>query len=173
MSNQTASQLTSLIERARKVLHYEQRGNHQDRIVRGGLELFAVHWAEEASAFCKAAGLDLKPVYRFTEYLESYRKQDPMQRAASLRAALSILNELDSNGHHEKADDPERPRGSSSYTEKEKPSYSRGDREGRPGNDNAPTRPAQSESNNPIRLEAGMTANHASLTLLSADVTAV
>src|SRR5579859_8259881 len=88
MSNQTASQLTTLVERARKVLHYEQRGNHQDKVVTGGLELFVVHWAEEASAICKEAGLDLKPVYRFTEHLEGYRQQDPMQRAASLRAAL-------------------------------------------------------------------------------------
>src|ERR1700680_1356088 len=98
MSNQIASQLTALIERARKVLHYEQRGNHQDKVVTGGLELFVVTWAEEASAVCKDAGLDLKPIYRFTEPLEGSRQQDPMQRAASLRAALSILNELASDG---------------------------------------------------------------------------
>src|ERR1700736_1875274 len=98
MSNQIASQLTALIERARKVLHYEQRGNHQDKVVTGGLELFVVNWAEEASAVCKDVGLDLKPIYRFTEHLEGYRQQDPMQRAASLRAALSILNELASDG---------------------------------------------------------------------------
>src|ERR1700692_2735566 len=97
MSNQTVSQLTALIERARKVLHYEQRGNHQDKVVTGGLELFVVNWAEEASAVCKDAGLELKPIYRFTEHLEGYRQQDPMQRAASLRAALSILNELAGN----------------------------------------------------------------------------
>src|SRR6202011_6327813 len=99
MSNQIASQLTALIERARKVLHYEQRGNHQDKVVTGGLELFVVNWAEEASAVCKDVGLDLKPIYRFTEHLEGYRQQDPMQRAASLRAALAILNELDTDAN--------------------------------------------------------------------------
>src|SRR5579859_2491823 len=98
MSNQILPQLTTLVERARKVLHYEQRGNHQDKVVTGGLELFVVHWAEEASAICKEARLDLRPIYRFTEHLEGYRQQDPMQRAASLRAALSILNEIAANG---------------------------------------------------------------------------
>ena len=66
MQDSTKSQLAPLIERARKVLQYEQRGNHQDRVVNGGLELFVVRWADEASAFCKKAGLDLKPIYRFT-----------------------------------------------------------------------------------------------------------
>src|SRR6266852_647294 len=98
MSNQTTTQLAPLIERARKVLQYEQRGNHQDRVVNGGLELFVVRWADEASAVCKKAGLDLKPIYRFTEYLEGYLRQDPMQRASSLRTALSILNELENSG---------------------------------------------------------------------------
>src|SRR2546421_12689599 len=110
MSNQTQTQtqLTSHIERARKVLYYEQRGNHQDKIVRGGLELFAVRWADDVSSICKSAGLDLKPIHRFTEHLESYRQQDPMQRAASLRAALAILNELE-GGHQPAADAPGQP----------------------------------------------------------------
>src|SRR5881398_1113291 len=97
MSDLTTTQLAPLIERARKVLQYEQRGNHQDRVVKGGLELFVVRWADEVSAVCKKAGLDLKPIYRFTENLEGYRRQDPMQRAASLRTALSVLNELENN----------------------------------------------------------------------------
>src|SRR5947209_3995839 len=152
MSNQTQTQLTPHIERARKVLYYEQRGNHQDKIVRGGLELFAVRWADDVSSICKSAGLDLKPVHRFTEHLESYRQQDPMQRAASLRAALAILNEIES-GHQLAADDPVRseagaqgqlgsgqpelpgrPRGSPvPYTENSEPSYGTGDPRGRPG----------------------------------------
>ena len=101
MSDQINAQLAPYIERARKVIQYEQRGNHQDRVVRGGLELFAVHWADEVSTVCKNAGLDLSPIHRFTEYLEGYRQQDPMQRAASLRAVVAILNELgtgDNNG---------------------------------------------------------------------------
>src|SRR6266571_4700255 len=105
MSNSTNTQLGPFIERARKVLQYEQRGNHQDRVVKGGLELFAVRWADEVSAVCKSAGLDLKPIHRFTEHLEGYRRQDPMQRAASLRAALAILNELE-KGEHQTTDDP-------------------------------------------------------------------
>ena len=99
-----------MIERARKVLQYEQRGNHQDRVVKGGLELFVVRWADEVSAVCKKTGLDLKPIYRFTEYLEGYRRQDPMQRASSLRTALSVLDELEQNkagdktGNHPQTD---------------------------------------------------------------------
>src|SRR5881392_2849239 len=95
MPDLTTTQLAPLIERARKVLQYEQRGNHLDRVVKGGLELFVVRWADEISAVCKKAGLDLKPIYRFTENLEGYRRQDPMQRASSLRIALSVLNELE------------------------------------------------------------------------------
>src|SRR5215471_11235490 len=98
MPDSSNTQLAPLIERARKVLQYEQRGNHQDRIVKGGLELFVVRWADEASSVCKQAGLDLKPIYRFTENLEGYRRQDPMQRASSLRSALSVLDELEHIG---------------------------------------------------------------------------
>src|SRR3974377_1380114 len=98
MPESTNKQLAPLIERARKVLQYEQRGNHQDRIVKGGLELFVVRWADEASAACRQAGLDLKLIYRFTENLEGYRRQDPMQRASSLRSALSVLDELEHSG---------------------------------------------------------------------------
>ena len=94
MSSQTSSQLASYIERARKVLQYEQRANHQDSIVRGGLERFASHWANEVSGVCKNAGIDARPIHHFIEHLEGYRRQDPMQRAASLRAALAVLNDL-------------------------------------------------------------------------------
>src|SRR2546421_7633186 len=100
MPDQINAQLAPYIERARKVIQYEQRGNHQDRVVKGGLELFAVHWADEVSTVCKNAGLDLSPIHRFTEHLEGYRQQDPMQRAASLRAVLAILNELGSDGNN-------------------------------------------------------------------------
>src|SRR6266849_4623819 len=98
MSDSVNKQIVPYIERARKVLQYEQRGNHQDQIVRGGLEVFVVRWADEAIAACKNAGLDPKPIHHFTEHLEGYRRQDPIQRAASLRAALAILSELESDG---------------------------------------------------------------------------
>ena len=108
MPDSSNTQLAPFIERARKVLQYEQRGNHQDRVVNGGLELFVVRWADEVSAVCKKAGLDLKPIYRFTEHLEGYRRQDPMQRAASLRMAISILNELENNGEGNNTGSPSR-----------------------------------------------------------------
>src|SRR5712692_5009665 len=99
MSNQTQTALSEYIERARKVLQHEQRTNHQDKAIKpGGLELFAVRWADEATSICKNAGFDISPIHRFTEHLEGYRLQDPMQRAASLRAALATLNELGNNG---------------------------------------------------------------------------
>src|SRR5712692_5674476 len=101
MPNQTSTVLAPYIERARKVLQFEQRANHQDNIVKpGGLELFVVRWADETSTVCKNAGLDLRPIHRFTEYLEGYRRQDPMQRASSLRAALAILDEMDNHAQN-------------------------------------------------------------------------
>lgn len=178
-------QLTNYIERARKVLLYEQRGNHQDRVVTGGLELFVVRWADEVIAVCKNAGLDSRAIHHFTEHLEGYRRQDPMQRAASLRAALAILNELDNNGQGSNVGTPVRMQGSAH------PAPARADKpESKTSPDIAgstpsteskavqlPTRPPQATQQpapqNPIRLEAGMSTGHAALTLLSADVTAV
>jgi ATP-dependent DNA helicase RecG len=158
MPDTTNTQLAPLIERARKVLQYEQRGNHQDRVVKGGLELFVVRWADEASTVCKQAGLDLKPVYRFTEYLEGYRRQDPMQRASSLRTALSLLNELE----HSKAVNTtsQLPYG---------PEETKGERPTLQSSHKSP----DSHEKEPIKLEAGMSSGHASLTLLSAEITAV
>jgi len=103
MANSTNTQLAPLIERARKVLQYEQRGNHQDRVVNGGLELFVVRWADEVSAICKMQDWIPSLFIAFTEQLEGYRRQDPMQRAASLRAALTILNELETDGQSNNA----------------------------------------------------------------------
>ena len=96
MSNTNVS--TPYIARARKVLQYEQRNNHQDKLVQGGLELFASRWAEEFSTARKEAGLDLRPLHRFMEHLEGYRRQDPLQRSTNVRAALSILDEMEQDG---------------------------------------------------------------------------
>jgi ATP-dependent DNA helicase RecG len=150
MPDSTNMQLAPLIERARKVLQYEQRGNHQDRVVNGGLELFVVRWADEVSAVCKKAGLDLKPIHRITENLEGYRRQDPMQRASSLRSALSVLNELEHSGTSDK------------------PGPTKGEKSIIP-----PSKSLDSHEREPIKLEAGMSTGHASLTLLSAEITAV
>jgi ATP-dependent DNA helicase RecG len=176
MSNSTNTQLAPYIERARKVLQYEQRGNHQDRVVKGGLELFVVRWADEVSTVCKSAGLDLKPIHHFTEHLEGYRRQDPMQRAASLRAALAILNELDHNVVSLAR--PQTPARTDKTESKASSTPSRSaPKESKPAQLAAPppraTQPAHTAPQNPIRIEAGMSAGHASLALLSADVTAV
>src|SRR5437899_7799558 len=112
MSNTTKNNaLATFVERARKVLQHEQRTNHQDQAIKpGGLELFVVRWADQASNACKEAGLDPRPIHSFTEYLEGYRRQDPMQRAASLRAALAILNELNSTGQSNTSVAPTSPK---------------------------------------------------------------
>ncbi len=187
MSDSTHTQLAPYIERARKVLQYEQRGNHKDSIVRGGLELFAVRWADEVIPICKSAGFDLKPIHRFTEHLEGYHRQDPMQRAASLRAALAILNELDNNGPGNKPVDTVRTQTPNNLTPAQanitESRVSQAITHATPSTDGKtaqpPDRPPQAVQHartapqNPIRLEAGMSEGHTSLTLLSADVTAI
>ena len=96
MANQKQSALAPYIERARKVLQYEQKTHHQDQAIKpGGLERFLARWADETTSICKNAALDQRPIYRFIEQLEGYHSQDPLQRASSLRAALAVLNDLD------------------------------------------------------------------------------
>ncbi len=192
--------LAPYVARARKVLQFEQRANHQDNVVKpGGLELFVVRWADETSTACRNAGLDLKPIHRFAEYLEGYRRQDPMQRAASLRAALAILDEMENHaqqgspsfrgeqpaGIHvpQPADDHKGPTHNPpdcvSTTLPPPPlrdisPQEQRSQQDRPAGKASPT-PALTKTTqqNPIRLEAGMSQGHTSLTLLSADVTAV
>lgn len=174
MSDSVNKQLVPYIERARKVLQYEQRGNHQDQIVRGGLELFVMRWADEVIAACKNAGLDPKPIHRFTEHLEGYRRQDPIQRAASLRTALAILSELENNG----ATTPARSTTPAKVTPVQADKTDRKDSaaagaaaDGKTVS--TPIRPAQATQNKQVHLDEDMSVGHAALTLLSADVTAV
>src|SRR5712692_7126806 len=198
MSNTTNAPLAAYIERARKVLQHEQRTNHRDQAIKpGGLEIFVVRWADEVSTACKNAGLDLRPIHSFTEYLEGYHQQDPMQRAASLRAALAVLNELENpgNGNAQSRNTvvaPSEPSGgraghdtlapqtdksgphgpgrdkSGPYDGKSAPNETGRDKSA-PNGDKSPPKAAQ----NPIRLEAGMSAGHSVLTLLTADIMAV
>ncbi len=99
MSNQISPTITEYIERAKKILLFEQRTNHQDQAIKpGGLEVFASRWAEDATNAYKQASMDVAPIHSFMEYLIGYRKQDPMQRAASIRSALAILNDMSGNG---------------------------------------------------------------------------
>src|SRR5205814_35820 len=110
MSNSTSNALASYVERARKVLQHEQRTHHQDQAIKpGGLELFVVRWADEASDACKKAGF---------ERIES-RSASPVQGP-----------------------------------------YDRG-------------KASAAAPQSTVHVEAGMTAGHTVLTLLSADVTAV
>src|SRR5438874_1136949 len=200
MSNTTTNALSLYIERARKVLQHEQRTNHQDQAIKpGGLEMFVVRWADEASTACKNAGLDLHPIHHFTEHLQGYRKQDPMQRAASLRAALATLNELEAstNGQNDKqhsTPSPVQPVRTQKIESKPIPSEAQAQTAQPAHPDNkteaaTPSKPAivpgakplakadnkeaSAPAQNPIHLEAGMSAGHTVLTLLSADVTAV
>ncbi len=207
MSSQTNTALAQYIERARKVLQHEQRTNYQDQAIKpGGLELFAVRWADEVSTICKNAGLDLSPIHRLTEHLEGYRKQDPMQRAASLRAALAILGEMENDGQHSStapatqtgignstssriaappSDSVEHDRSFQAIASphpvgRDKSSPYEGERTGmRPSTDNSiqldksDDKTSSVAPQNTIRLEAGMTAGHTVLTLLSADITAI
>jgi ATP-dependent DNA helicase RecG len=185
MPDTTNNALAQYVERARKVLQHEQRTNHQDQAIKpGGLELFVVRWADQAQGACKEAGLDPRPIHSFTEYLEGYRRQDPMQRAASLRAALSILNELDGNTSNTS---PAQQRQTPSPVKTPTIAHHNGGAASagrvvaRSHHESMnPTLPANPEKKtvvnsapNTVRLEAGMTAGHTVLTLLSADVTAV
>ncbi len=174
MSDSVNKQIVPYIERARKVLQYEQRGNHQDQIVRGGLEVFVMRWADEIIAACKNAGLDPKPIHRFTEHLEGYRRQDPIQRAASLRVALAILSELESDG----AATPVRSTTPAKVTPVQADKTDRKDSAPAPTAADGKTvstaiRTAQATQNKQVHLDESMSAGHAALTLLSADVTAV
>lgn len=88
--------LAEYVERARKVLQHEQRTNHQDQAIKpGGLESFVGRWSEQVASVCTHEGRSLRPVQQFIEHLAGYHTQDPMQRAASIRAALATLHALD------------------------------------------------------------------------------
>lgn len=172
MANSNVSALTSHVERARKILLFEQNTHHQDRAIRpGGLETFAAYWAEETSKVCKEAGMDLAPIHRFMEHIEGYRRQDPMQRAASLRAALATLNELTSPPAPAKAAPvkaapavPTRPVAAPVKIAQI---------DGKAARNTTKAALPELPDYNPIQLEAGMSQGHTALTLLSAEVTAI
>jgi ATP-dependent DNA helicase RecG len=145
--------LAACIERARKVLHYEQRTHHQDQAIKpGGVEAFSDNWCAEVNTICQTTGVEAAPLQRFAAYLQGYHQLDPMQRATNLRAALATLNELDGAAP-------------AAHTPTSIPKYKK---------DIAEVKEAIPPAlPNPIQLEAGMTQGHTALTLLSADITAV
>jgi ATP-dependent DNA helicase RecG len=168
MSNQQSGKIAVYIEKARKILQFEQRTNHQDRAIKpGGLEAFIARWYDETSAICKKTGLDLDPVHRFVEHLEGYHKQDPMQRAASLRIALAILNELDGLG-------PVHNMPTAQTASKEIVNQSTVT-----SSYVLPPEPVKRETttsqpySDSLHLDTGMSQGHTVLALLTADVTAI
>ncbi|GCE13953.1 ATP-dependent DNA helicase RecG [Tengunoibacter tsumagoiensis] len=196
MLNQNTTVLAPSVERARKILQHEQRTNHQDQAIRpGGLEAFTARWYDEASALCQQSGLDSAPLRRFVTLLTGYRQQDPMQRASTLRAALALLNEIDGQSpgssslsapvENNSAPPSENSRSSpasssSDYTPKHAKKMSAPisleETEPHPEPAFEVGRPLQSPPPSPpnsVRLEAGMTTGHTSLTLLRADITAI
>ena len=85
----------TLAERARRVLQFEQRTGHADAAVKpGGLEAFAVRWAEDVRAArgTVTASDASAPEESFARLLRGYRALDPMRRAAQVRAALALLD---------------------------------------------------------------------------------
>jgi ATP-dependent DNA helicase RecG len=89
--------LPPVIEKARKILLYEQRLGHTDQAVRPhGLEAFIAHWTGEVKQLRQAGGLaedmGAPPVELAIEsILQGYHGLDPMQRAARVRAALARI----------------------------------------------------------------------------------
>lgn len=188
MSQTHTNALAPHIERARKILHHEQRTNHQDKaILGGGLESFATRWVDEARPLLQDAGIDPSPLQHFQTYLEGYRQLAPAERANHLRSALTVLNELVAHPNttpsspttprtakqdqaevqtHPKATKAPatRSRSPKTNTPIEEPDIPLAIR---------PVQPPPPPPQNTIRLEAGMSQGHTSLTLLSADVSAV
>lgn len=79
--------MPTIVERAQRVLKHEQNTGYADIAVKpGGLARFFAQWSPEASA----AGLS--HVERLVTMFEGYAALDPMQRAAFVRAALSLLS---------------------------------------------------------------------------------
>lgn len=98
-----AADTRTLIERARRVLRHEQRTGHDDDAVKpGGLEAFIARWvvdmraAQPSGIPVPAAGAATAspPEDAIALLVASYRGLDPMQRAARVRAALSLLDDL-------------------------------------------------------------------------------
>jgi ATP-dependent DNA helicase RecG len=172
MSNQQVTPLATYVERARKILQFEQRTNHQDRAIKpGGLEAFIARWYDETSVICKNAGLDLGSVHRFVENLEGYHQQDPMQRAASLRAALAILNELDGHGpQHNMSMIVQKTQATSNGNVKQSKAVPSAISSAEPAK--GETILSQRNANS-LHLDTGMSQGHTVLALLTADITAV
>ncbi|GCF08155.1 ATP-dependent DNA helicase RecG [Dictyobacter arantiisoli] len=193
MSNRQTITLTTYVERARKVLQYEQRTNHQDQAIKpGGVEAFITRWYADTSALCQTTGQDSRVLHRFTEHLSNYHQQDPIQRASSLRAALAILNEVDgavpttsqtgATVETSPTSIPQQSLTAGDLTTGDHHKEQKDRKTAKTEMDGAATKhrksakvaaPTVHEIAEPIQLEAGMSQGHVALTLLSADITAI
>jgi ATP-dependent DNA helicase RecG len=188
MINHNTATLAACIERARKVLQFEQRTNHQDQAIKpGGVEAFIARWCEEASSICQNTEQDLAPLQHIAAHLEGYHQLDPLHRATNLRAALAVLNDLDetlkNNAQEGSTQQRDRAHESTRSTPpqpitKKRPT-SAPSPQNTPDTINYKKNVAELKEDippaapNTIQLEAGMSQGHTALTLLSADVTAV
>jgi ATP-dependent DNA helicase RecG len=176
MTIQANAALKSYIERARKVFQHEQRTNHQDRAVRpGGLEAFVRHWLDEIGPACQQAGRDLRAFYRLATCLDGYRRQDPLQRAASLRSALAMLDELEQEDESGPASTQGRalPGGAQSAQAGKNKSGGAPQRR-RSASVESGTAPADVElPAEELQLDSGSSQGQAALTLLTSDISAV
>src|SRR5579875_696199 len=193
MVNQHKVSRAEYITRARKVLQFEQQTQHRDQAIRpGGLESFVARWASEMTTLCQTEGLDVRPIYRFTEYLEGYRQQDPLQRASNIRAALALLEELekptplsgrdqsilttdDKSGRHQSVITPDEAKGYALSANGHDQSIPTGEppRSRRDAVDRVQPVPAPNTPKAGIHLDAGMSQGHTTMALLNADITAV
>ncbi len=185
MADHSVNALTPLVERARKVIQHEQRTNHQDQVVKpGGLESFVMRWTQDVLNICRDQGLDLAPAQRFEDLFQGYRQHDPLQRANSVRAALAILKDLE-----------QAPVSTTSTRTNNTPAQNGAARSSTPVKNlnrpdpprpiihqepkEPPPAPATAKPVSPkppqptIRLDAGMSRGHTSLTLLNAEITAI
>src|SRR5579875_4156301 len=78
--------MVPLAERARKILLHEQRTNHADVAVMGGLASFFSRWASDAASHPQAQ--------RLAAMFADYATLDPMQRVARVRSALALLADV-------------------------------------------------------------------------------
>ena len=173
MVNQHKVSRAEYITRARKVLQFEQQTQHRDQAIRpGGLESFVARWASEMTTLYQAEGLDTRPIYRFTEYLEGYRQQDPLQRASNIRAALALLEDLEHpvpvNGRDTSAPTPDDRGGRDTSVPTRENAMPHRDTMNRAQPVSAPNTPKTG-----IHLDASMSQGHTTMALLNADITAV
>jgi ATP-dependent DNA helicase RecG len=86
----------ALADRARRVLAHEQRTGHGDTAVKpGGLLAFATQWAEAVRAARARGEIGAgTPEQTLLRLVADYPTQDPMRRAATVRAALALLDSL-------------------------------------------------------------------------------